>query len=192
MREVKGKEVSYVNCIIRNKEVKATPEELVRQLYLYRLLHGYGYSSDRIQVEYAVNFGREIKRADIVVMDKINPTAAYIIIEVKKPKLKDGKEQLKSYTNATGAPIAVWTNGEQISCYNRKDPNYFEQLSDIPKASEKLGDILNERITYDELKERDKIAKERRSLRDLIIEIEDEVLANAGVDSFEEIFKVIF
>jgi len=192
MREVKGKEVSYVNCIIRNKEVKATPEELVRQLYLYRLLHGYGYSSDRIQVEYAVNFGREIKRADIVVMDKINPTAAYIIIEVKKPKLKDGKEQLKSYTNATGAPIAVWTNGEQISCYNRKDPNYFEQLSDIPKASEKLGDILNERITYDELKERDKIAKERRSLRDLIIEIEDEVLANAGVDSFEEIFKLIF
>ena len=25
---------------------------------------------------------------------------------------KNGKEQLKSYCNATGAPIGVWTNGE--------------------------------------------------------------------------------
>jgi len=192
LRAAKGKEAAYINCIIRKKEIKLTPEELVRQLYLYRLIYGYGYSSDRIQVEHAVNFGREIKRADIVIMDKVNPTAAYIIVEVKKPKLKDGKEQLKSYTNATGAPIAVWTNGEQVSCYNRKDPNYFEGLSDIPRATEKLSDILNERINYEELKERDKIAKERRSLRDLIIEIEDEVLANAGVDSFEEVFKLIF
>jgi len=188
----KAKETAYINCLVRNKSIKLTPEEIVRQLYIYRLINSYGYSANRLQVEFAVNFGREIKRADIVVMDKLNPTAAYIIVEVKKPKLKDGKEQLKSYTNATGAPIAVWTNGEQVSCYNRKDPNYFEQLSDIPKATEKLSDILNERITYEDLKQRDKIANEKRSLRDLIIEIEDEVLANAGVDSFEEVFKLIF
>jgi type I restriction enzyme M protein len=191
-RDIKGKSTPLILCFVRNKEIKLTPEEFVRQLYLYRLLYNYGYPVDRIRVEYAVNFGREVKRADIVIMDRLNPTAAYIIVEVKKPKLKDGKEQLKSYTNATGAPIAVWTNGEQVSCYNRKDPNYFEQISDIPRATEKLSDILNERINYEELKRRDKIAKEKRSLRDLIIEIEDEVLANAGVDSFEEVFKLIF
>lgn len=39
---------------------------------------------------------------------------------------------------------------------------------------------------------RDKISKEKRSLRNLIKEMEDEVLASAGVDSFEEIFKLIF
>jgi type I restriction enzyme M protein len=191
-REVKGVTTPFTTCLIRNKEIKLTPEEVVRQLYICRLINGYGYPADRIKVEFAVNFGREVKRADIVIMDKLNTTAAYIIVEVKKPKLKDGKEQLKSYTNATGAPIAVWTNGEQVSAYNRKDPNYFEQLTDIPKASERLSDILNERINYDELKRRDKIAKEKRSLRDLIVEIEDEVLANAGVDSFEEVFKLIF
>ena len=188
----KSRESAYITCLIRNKEVRLTPEEVVRQLYIYRLINGYGYPTDRIQVEFPVSFGREVKRADIVIMDKLNPTAAYIVVEVKKPKLKDGKEQLKGYTNATGAPIAVWTNGEQVSCYNRKDPNYFEQLSDIPNAAEKLSDILNERVTYAELKERDKIANEKRSLRDLIIEIEDEVLANAGVDSFEEVFKLVF
>ena len=192
IREVKGKEAPYIKCLVRDKEIKLTPEEYVRQLYIYRLRNLYGYPTSRLSVEYPVNFGREIKRADIVIMDKLNPTAAYIIIEVKKPKLKDGKEQLKSYTNATGAPIAVWTNGEQISHYHRKEPNYFEEITTLPKASEKLSDVLNERITYAELKERDKISNEKRSLRTLIQEMEDEVLANAGVDAFEEVFKLLF
>lgn len=34
--------------------------------------------------------------------------------------------------------------------------------------------------------------QERMSLRALIEEMEDEVLANAGVDVFEEVFKLIF
>lgn len=188
----KVKETIYINCLVRNKDVKLTPEEFVRQLYIYRLINGYGYSMDRVKVEFAVHFGREIKRADIVIMDKAVVTAPYIIVEVKKPKLSDGKEQLKSYTNATGAPIAVWTNGQNISAYNRRDPNYFEAITDIPKAAEKLSDVLNERVTYADLKKRDKISSERRSLRSLIEEIEDEVLANAGVDSFEEVFKLLF
>ena len=29
------------------------------------------------------------------------------MVELKKPKLKDGKEQLKSYCNATGAPKRI-------------------------------------------------------------------------------------
>ena len=115
----------------------------------------------------------------------------YIIVELKKPKLTDGKEQLKSYCNATGAPIGVWTNGEQISCYNRKDPNFFEEISDIPKASQKLSDIINEKFTYEDLKRKDKISTQKKSLRSLIKEMEDEVLASAGVDSFEEKNEII-
>ena len=38
----------------------------------------------------------------------------------------------------------------------------------------------------------DRLVKERKSLKKLILEIEDEVLANAGVDIFEEVFKLIF
>ena len=192
MKEVKGIETPYIKCLIRGKEIKLTPEEAVRQLYLYKLLHEYNYPADRIQLETPIHFGREVKRADITIMDKDRPTVPYIIVELKKPKLTDGKEQLKSYCNATGAPIGVWTNGEQVSCYNRKDPNFFEMISDVPKANQKLSDILSERYTYDDLRKRDKISKEKRSLRNLIKEMEDEVLASAGVDSFEEIFKLIF
>ena len=192
MKSIKNTEVPYIKCIARGKEIKLTPEEAVRQLYIYKLIHEYNYPANRIQLETPIHFGREIKRADITIMDKDRPTVPYIIIELKKPKLTDGKEQLKSYCNATGAPIGVWTNGEQISCYNRKDPNFFEMISDIPKATQKLSDILSEKYTYDDLRARDKISKEKRSLRNLIKEMEDEVLASAGVDSFEEIFKLIF
>lgn len=192
LKTVRGQEVPFITCISREKEVKLTPEEAVRQLYLYRLMNEYHYPASRIQLETAIHFGREVKRADITIMDKDRPMVPYIIVELKKPKLTDGKEQLKSYCNATGAPIGVWTNGEQISCYNRKDPNFFEAITDIPKANQKLSDILNEKYTYEDLKKKDKISTEKRSLRSLIKEVEDEVLASAGVDSFEEIFKLIF
>ena len=39
---------------------------------------------------------------------------------------------------------------------------------------------------------KDKLVNERKSLKDLILEMEDEVLAGAGVDAFEELFKLIF
>ena len=188
----KGNKIPYLECLVRKKEIKLTPEEVVRQLYLMVLHIDYEYPFERMELEYGVVFGREKKRADIVIFDKDKPTYPYIIAEIKKPKLKDGKDQLKSYCNATGAPIAVWTNGGSISYYNRKDPNYFEDLPAIPKATEKLSDILTERWFIDTLVKEDKLVKEKKSLKNLILEMEDEVLANAGVDVFEEVFKLIF
>lgn len=161
----------FVTCYKRKKLIELKPEEVVRQLMLIKLVNDYGYLLDNIQVEQEITFGREKKRADIVIFDKEHPTSAYIIVEVKKPKLKDGKEQLKSYCNATGAPIGVWTNGESISYYHRKDPNYFEDINSIPNASQKLTDILTERWTIETLVKKDKLVNERKSLKDLILEM---------------------
>ncbi len=182
----------YVSCLIREKEVQLKPEEVVRQLYAVRLMGEYGYPKKRIRFEHPVQFGRETKLADIVVFDKDRPTVEYIIVEVKKPKLKDGKEQLKSYCNATGAPIGVWSNGGQISHYNRKDPNFFEDITDIPKEDQTLGDIVKERFTWRDLIVKDALLNDRITLKAKIEDMEDEVLANAGVDVFEEVFKLIF
>ena len=192
IKTVRGKESPHIKCIIRNNEVQLKPEELIRQLYATQLLNRYHYSPDRVRFEHLVNFGRERKRADIVILDKDRPDTPYIIIEVKKPKLQDGKEQLRSYCNATGAPIAVWTNGQQISHYHRRDPNYFEDITDIPNAEQTLADILKEHFTLKDLILKDKLTTEHKSLKEVILELEDEVLANAGVDVFEEVFKLIF
>ena len=190
-RITEKKDKPYITCLIRDKEIQLKPEEVVRQLYVTKLTDDYGYPKEIIELEHPVRFGREVKKADIVVFDKNRPTVEYIVIETKKPKLKDGKDQLKSYCNATGAPIAVWTNGEQISHYNRKDPNYFEDITDIPRFDQKLGDLLTERYTWHDLVMNDKVLRENKSLKRIIIDMEDEVLSNAGVDVFEEVFKLI-
>lgn len=182
----------YIPCLIREKEIKLNPEEIVRQLYLYKIINEYKYPKSRIQIEYSVHFGREVKRADIVIMDKIQITSPYIIVEVKKPKLKEGKEQLKSYCNATGSTMAVWTNGSQISYFHRKDPNYFESIPNIPTSDKSLKDILKVDFTFDNLIEVDILKTQKKSLKDIILDMEDEVLANAGVDVFEEVFKLVF
>ena len=193
LKMTRGKETPHVECIVRDKDIQLPKsEEIVRQLYATRLINQYGYPKNRLGFEHPVNFGREKKKADIVIFDKDRFDTAYIIVELKKPKLKDGKDQLRSYCNATGAPIGVWTNGEQISHYHRKDPNYFEDITDIPNSEQKLEDILSERFTLKDLIIKDKIANERKSLKDIILEMEDEVLANAGVDVFEEVFKLVF
>ncbi len=182
----------FLQCLIREKPIQAKPEEIVRQLILNKLLVEYEYPKDLLRVEYTVAFGREKKSADIVILNKADKTSVYCVLEIKKHSAKDGKDQLKSYTNATGAPLAVWTNGTEIDFYERLDPNYFEPLSDIPKAGETIDDVKNEIFTYLELMQKDRLSEERKTLKALIQEMEDEVLANAGVDVFEEVFKLIF
>ena len=63
-------------------------------------------------------------------------------MECKKPKRADGLEQLKSYCHAEGAPIGVWTNGGETIILHRQDPNYFQNLTDIPKATQTLSERL--------------------------------------------------
>ena len=189
---IRGKPTFFIKCLVRGKEIRLTPEEAVRQMFIRKLIDDYGYKIAQMAVEHPIKFGRETKRADIVIFEPNNPTVEYIIVEVKKPKLKDGKEQLKSYCNATGSTMGVWSNGEKISFYHRKDPNYFEDIPDIPKSGQKLKDILRERRTIANLIADDKLLRENKTLADLIRELEDEVLANAGVDVFEEVFKLIY
>ena len=158
-RYINNKEIPYAICLVRKKEIKLTPEEVIRQLYVMVLTEDFAYPVSRMELEYAVSFGREKKRADIVIFDKDQTTSPHIMVELKKPKLKDGKEQLKSYCNATGAPIGVWTNGDSISYYHRKDPNYFIDIPAIPRADQKLSDIIVERWYINDLIEKDKLVR---------------------------------
>ena len=194
---VRGKPATCIACTVRNRDVRLTPEESTRQLWLSRLISQYGYPAARIAVEYPITFGRDSsKRADIVVFDADRPTVPYIIIEVKQGKLRDGKEQLRSYAHATGAPLAMWSNGILAEVWHRKNPNYFVSIHHLPHANQTIEDIVDQPWTIqtliDKENEREHEGSKARSLRDLIVEMEDEVLANAGVDVFEEVFKLVF
>ena len=61
--------------------------------------------------------------------------------------------------------MGIWTNGQSISYYHRKDPNYFEDIPNIPSVNEKLSDILSERWFIQDLIERDKLINEKKIIK---------------------------
>lgn len=191
----KDKGKFYLKCLKRNTDLLiwneekqiGEPEEIVRQLWLYKLTKVYNYSLDRIAVEKEVTFGREVreKAADIVIYQKDKETPR-IVIEVKSPEAKDGLEQVKSYLNAEGAPIGVLTNGIVKVILYRPYPHQFENtLRDIPSVDQTIEDVQEAKLTLDQL-------ERKYDLVGIIKILEELVLAGAGVDSFNEIFKIIY
>lgn len=195
----------FIYCLVREKCVKFTPEELIRQLYLDKLINEYHYKKENIEVEIPLQKGRDKykntkdkaedgkERVDILVY---NNQAPYIVVELKKPKEKDGKKQLESYLRYLNAPLGVLCNGDSIEEFynNKEDAKYkttkLEKLSNIPKAYESLQDFLEKKYTLKDLYINDEL--QHKNLKKIIKDFEDVILANSGVDSFEEIFKLIF
>jgi len=182
-----------IRCQKKDKYKVAKPEEIVRQLWIYRLLTEYGYPKERIDVERIIYFGSRVEpgAADIVVFHD-DLTHYYILFETKRPRRTDGLEQLKSYSNAEGAPIGVWSNGNEMIRLHREEPNIFVEIPRIPRVSENLRDILTERWTLKWLEEHDELKQGKTTLKKIILDLEELVLGNAGVDPFEEIFKLIY
>ncbi|MDD5102600.1 MAG: type I restriction enzyme HsdR N-terminal domain-containing protein, partial [Endomicrobiaceae bacterium] len=163
---------------------KSAPEEIIRQLFVNRLITKYKYPKNLIDIEVQVVFGREKKRADIVVYndDKVTP---YLIVEVKAPSEKNDVKQLKSYLNAEGAQIGIAVNGLTLEILYRPYPKDFSSLPDIPEYKQEPEDVFEKTFTYMQL-------REPKQLKQTIQNLEDLVLANSGYDSFDEIFKIIY
>lgn len=167
---------------------KSNPEEIVRQLWVYKLLNVYEYKFDEIELEKSVYFGTEVnaKAADIVVYTDNTKQTPKIILEIKKPKRKDGIEQLKSYLNAQGSPVGVWSNGsDSIILFRPYPANFDDTLVDLPKRGQQPKDVLEAKKTLAHL-------KKSFNFKKIIQDLEELVLADSGKDEFNEIFKLIF
>ncbi|MFA6485794.1 MAG: N-6 DNA methylase [Candidatus Magasanikbacteria bacterium] len=184
----------YIKCLKRDKDILlfsneknlSKPEEVIRQLWLFKLTKYYNYPLDRIDLEKDIRFGHEIhaKAADIIIYreDKETPL---IIIETKNPAVEKGLDQLKTYINSEGAPIGVWSNGVEKVVLYRPYPREFQTLRDLPRVDQTIDDVLEEKLTLDDLHKDYDLVKILKILEEL-------VLASAGVDSFNEIFKLIY
>jgi len=187
---------SFIPLSSGNEEVqvyveggKSAPEEIVRQLWVYKLIHHYGYKKDEMDLEKGVQFGTEIgtKAADIIVYEDNTKETPKIIVECKKPKRKDGIEQLKSYMNAKGAPVAIWSNGsDKIILYRPYPLKFDDTLFDLPKRGDSPKDVIEAKKTLLQL-------NRHFNFKDIILNLEELVLADiGGADEFNEIFKLIF
>ena len=115
-KEVKGKSTPYITCLVRNKSIKLTPEEIVRQLYLMVLTEDFHYPASRMELEYAVTFGREKKRADIVVFDKDQTNTPYIIVELKSPTNPKALSSIAICTISLASDALLAESVSYISC----------------------------------------------------------------------------
>lgn len=163
------------------------PEEIIRQLWLYKLHQVYGYPFNRIETEKSVHFGGEIhaKKADIVIFkeDKITP---YIIFELKEPKAKKAEEQLKTYMSGEWAEGGVWSNGIQKFILYRQFPKeYITTFRDIPQIGQTWDNLFEEKITY-------KTLNKNFDLAFIIERLEEMVLAQSGEVVFDEVFKLLY
>ncbi len=185
----------YLKCLKRKKDLLVwneekqvgEPEEIVRQLWLNKLMSYYHYPIERIAVEVNVDFGREVheKAADIVVFLEDKQTA-WIILEMKSPDTKDGIEQIKSYLNAQGSPMGLLSDGKSKVILYRPHPHQFENtLRDIPRVDQTIQDVLEQKLNIDDLDSNYDLVK-------IIKVLEELVLAGSGEESFNQIFKLIY
>ncbi|MBI5071981.1 N-6 DNA methylase [Candidatus Falkowbacteria bacterium] len=177
-----------LRVVFDEEKQKGRPEEIIRQLWVYKLNKQYQYPLDRLDIEKSIHFGREIhaKAADIIIYkkDKITP---YIIVEVKSPTEKKGIDQLKSYLSAEGAEIGFWSNGKNHIILYRPYPKEFDDtLPDLPMASQTIDDLLEAKKTLLDY------TTTKADLKQIVESMEELVLANAGIDVFVEVFKLIY
>jgi len=182
-----------IKCQIRNRYKIAKPEEIVRQLWIYRLLDEYNYPKKRIGVKKIVYFASQAgsQFADIVVFRE-DLKHYYILFEIKMSDRTTGLEKLKSYCNTEDVSIGIWSNGNEIIRLHKEEPNLFVEIPRIPKISETLRDILTEKWTFKWLEEHNELKQGKNTLKKILLDLKELVLRDAGVKVFDEIFKLIY
>lgn len=121
-------------CMIRNKYVAATPEELVRQLLLFVLTTKKGYTAGVVGVETSLKVNGLDKRADVLVYDtKAQPL---LICECKASSVKLNSnviDQAAAYNMGLSAKAILLTNGNTTLFYlYSKEEEMFQQTTLFP------------------------------------------------------------
>lgn len=133
IKQIDGKD--YLFCVWRQKYVRLTPEEWVRQQFLHALV-AQGYPQERIAVEAAIGRAELQKRCDAIVYDgQLQPVC---IIEFKAPTVALTQkvfDQVSIYNRRLRVAYFILSNGHvHQAC--RVTPAGYIPLSSIPSYEE--------------------------------------------------------
>lgn len=186
----------------KNKWLKLTPEEKVRQEYVLILHQHYGFSFDQMDQEVSVSRskrGTGRARADVVVWrstkDKVDNKKPFIVIECKAQQVGIREEdyfQGFNYASYIKAKFFVTTNLKETKFFRVSDDDqaeHFEEIVDIPNAQ----DILSEKKVQ-ELLEKTK-AFTREEFSQLLFKCHNIIRNNDKLSpeaAFDEISKILF
>ena len=103
---------------LRKRSVIATPEEIVRQLWIIYLMQVVGISQKLIAVERAFNLNGLTKRFDLVVFG--NDTIPVVLAEFKGPGIPITQrvfDQIAHYNMKWNVPYSLVSNGQEHYCF---------------------------------------------------------------------------
>lgn len=202
-----------VECVVRGRNdngdfFEIGPEEVVRQLLAHKLIEEYGYAKEQLEFEVpALIAGKEIegeKRIDIAVYPDANRKKMLMVIEVKRPEIKDEnkkydgesstpRQQMESYCLQRKALIgAVVNGGNLLKFYLSPDFEHPLTIDKFPANGEDIKEWAEgSRFTLKQLMLQDRLQKE--TLKEVVLKVEQRFGANTSPDTaFDEIFKLIF
>ena len=124
----------YIFDRIRNKFVRLTPEEWVRQHFVRYMIEVKGYPEGLLGIEVEFKLNKLSRRADIMAYSRAgNPL---LIVECKAPGVKISEEvftQIVSYNLKFRLDYIVVTNGiKHYACLSDWEKNSWSFLKDIP------------------------------------------------------------
>lgn len=118
----------------RNKWVRMTPEEIVRQQFVNYLITVKHYPQGRIANEVPITVGKMSKRCDSIIYDQNG--LPFVICEYKASSVTITQrvfDQIIRYNYALRVPYLMVSNGVQnYCCYHNTVTERFEFLSEIP------------------------------------------------------------
>jgi hypothetical protein len=119
---------------LRRKYVRATPEEIVRQLWILYFLESLSINPKLIAVERSIVIHGMKKRFDLVIFSKT--TEPLLLIELKAPGIaiqQNVFDQIAQYNMGMHVPYALISNGEIHYCFQIDDQKRaFTFLENLP------------------------------------------------------------
>lgn len=112
-----------VKDVLRDKWIKVTPEEWVRQHFVNYLVNSLGYPVSRMANEMTLKLNGTSRRCDTVVFShNLRPL---MIIEYKSPAIKINQatlDQAARYNIVLDVPFLVLSNGMEHYCFRINRP----------------------------------------------------------------------
>lgn len=179
-------------CNIRNRLIKKTPEELIRQSFIKFLIIEKNIPIGRISIEFPLSRVKkgETKRADILVYGDDDQEKIILVVECKKGDwglTERDVNQAKYYNSVLNANCFIITNGQYHLTYKKFDsqfkqiniiPTYFNLLKEHSLKTHIVKEYFYERNTLDGLYS--------KKIHDFLID-----WGHIGVDTKKELYPFV-
>ncbi len=191
-----------IYSFIRDKYLESTPEEIVRQEFVCKLINDYWYSLEQMYEEVLLTNsqrGNWKARADIVVWktkeEKLSNKTAFLVVELKAPYINLKVEDCYQWYN-----YATWSRAKLFAVSNSKELQVYKTVEEeLPLSLQPVNDIPHVKDILDNAKLEDFLAKTKEFTWDEFSKVLQKchnIIRNndklSPESAFDEISKILF